>query len=259
MEGLLEILAVLVLLGILVVGGAAVLGQVVGRVVIHEYERGVRMDAGRVVGLVGPGTVTYLRPTTQILVVDTRPAARTLEGQEVLTADGVAIKVSLVLRSVIGDPVARLHADQDPDQLIYLLVQLGLRDVVARQTVDEVVAGRSAIGPAILDLVATRLGAVGVEVLSIDVRDVMLPADLKRAQVAVLAARYEGAVALERARGETAALRSLGNAAKLLDEHPGLRSLRLVQELSGSGNTVVLGLGEVPVTGTGTPRPVDRA
>ena len=55
-----------------------------------------------------------------------RPSSIAVDGQELLTADGVAVKVSLVVRSVIGDPIARLTADQDADRLLYLLVQLGL-------------------------------------------------------------------------------------------------------------------------------------
>jgi hypothetical protein len=96
------------------------------------------------------------------------------------------------------------------------------------------------------------MGGIGIELLSVDVRDVMVPAELKRAYAAVVAARQEGAVSLERARGETAALRSLANAGRLLDDHPGLLSLRLVQELGAhGGNTVVLGVPDA--SGAGVP------
>jgi regulator of protease activity HflC (stomatin/prohibitin superfamily) len=243
MDGLIEILVVLILLGLVVAGVVFAATLLLGRVTIHEYERGVRMDGGRVVGLVGPGTISYLKTRTEVLVVDTRPVARTVEGQEVLTADGVAVKVSLVIRTAVGDPVARLEADQDVDQYLYLLVQLGLREVVTSRELADVLSARTTIGPAIRDIAAGRLGEVGVELLSVDVRDVMVPAELKRAQAAVVTARAEGLASLERARAETASLRSLANAGKLLDDHPGLRSLRLVQELSArGGNTIVLGV-----------------
>ncbi|MCA1706792.1 MAG: hypothetical protein LC808_27445 [Actinobacteria bacterium] len=55
-------------------------------------------------------------------------------------------------------------------------------------------------------------------------------------------ARAEGLAALERARGETAALRNLANAARLCADNPALLQLRLLQQLStGSGHTVVIG------------------
>ena len=168
-----------------------------------------------------------------------------------MTSDGVAVKVSLVIRTVIDDPVARRTSDQDPDRLIYLLVQLGLREVVAGRELAEVLAGRTTIGPAITEIVAARMGELGVDLLSVDVRDVMVSAELKRSFAAIIAARQDGAASLERARAETAALRSLANAGKLLEDHPGLLSLRMVQELgSRGGNTVVL---ELPDRGTSTP------
>ena len=256
MDVLIRLIAIVVGLGAIAVAAVYLYGRLLGRVTIHEYERGLRFDAGRFVGLVGPGVVTYPRWSSEVQVVDTRPVAMTVDGQEVLTRDGVAVKVSLVVRTAIGDPVARQAADQDVDRLIYLLVQLGLRDVVAARDLADLIAARSTVGAAILEAVAERLGAVGVELLSVDVRDVMLPGELKRAQAAVVAARHEGAASLERARGETAALRNLANAGGLLDQHPGLLSLRLVQELAQKGgNTVVLGAPEAPLA---APRPARR-
>jgi regulator of protease activity HflC (stomatin/prohibitin superfamily) len=243
METLIQILAVLVLVGVVGVGVVALADRLLGRVTVHEYERGIRMEGGKIVGLVGPGRFTFPSFSTEVLVVDTRPVSHIVEGQEVPTSDGVPVKVSLVVRSAVGDPIARLQADQDADRLVYQLAQLGLREVVAQRTFDELLADRTTVGPALRDIVAGRLGEIGVEILSIDIRDVMLPAELKRAQAAVVAARYEGAAKLERARGETAALRNLANGAAVLDDHPGLRSLRLVQELAqGVGHTVVLGV-----------------
>jgi regulator of protease activity HflC (stomatin/prohibitin superfamily) len=237
----------LIVIAAVVVGiGAAVVlvGQrLIGRVTIHEYERGLRFEGGRFVGLLDTGAHTWFRLTTEVLVIDSRPRATTVEGQEVMTADGVAVKISLVVRSAVGDPVARLHADQDADQLLYLLVQLALRDVIAGRDLVDVLATRATLGPAMLERVATRMGEIGIELLSIDVRDVMVSAELKRAMGAVAAARHEGAASLERARSENATLRSLANAGRVLDDNPALLSLRLVQELTDrGGNTVVLGL-----------------
>ncbi len=229
---------------------AIALTRFVGRVTIHEYERGLRFERGRFVGLLDTGPHTWFKPTTEVQIIDSRPSSMPIEGQEVMTSDGVAVKVSLVVRSVIGDPVARLKADQDPDRLLYILVQLGLREVVAGRELTDVLSARTTIGPAIAEIVATRMGEIGIELLSVDVRDVMVPAELKRAYAAVVAARHEGAASLERARGETAALRSLANVGRLLDDNPGLLSLRLVQELgTRGGNTVVLGLPDASAGG----------
>ena len=86
------------------------------------------------------------------------------------------------------------------------------------------------------------LQATGVELADLELRDVVLPADLKKAQAQVLLARAEGEAALERARGETAALRALANAARLTADNPALYQLRVLQQLAASaGHTVVIG------------------
>ena len=68
--------------------------------------------------------------------------------------------------------------------------------------------------------------------LEIDLRDVMLPGDVKTAFTEVLRARAEGRAALERARGESAALRNLANAARLIEANPALMNLRLLQTMA---------------------------
>jgi regulator of protease activity HflC (stomatin/prohibitin superfamily) len=250
MDDLFNLVIGLVVIGIV---GWVVANFLVGRVTIRDYQRGLRFERGRIVWLLDAGSHWYFKLFTEVEIVDTRPSAVSIDGQEVLTSDGVAVKLSLVVRSVIGDPVARLNADQDADRLLYLLVQLGLREVVAGRELADVLSARTTIGPAVAEIVAGRMGEIGIELLSVDVRDVMVPSELKRAFAAVVAARQEGAVSLERARGETAALRSLANAGRMLDDHPGLLSLRLVQELAASGgNTVVLGLPDAGAAGVPT-------
>jgi len=266
MEVLGQLLALIVGVGLIVLIVALVVSRIVGWTTIHEYERGLRFVRGRFVGLVDAGTATYFRPTTEIRVLDIRPASMTIDGQEVMTSDGVALKISLVARSVIGDPAAWLLSDADASRTMYLDIQLGLREVVAGRTAEEILAARTTIGPDILALVAPQVVTIGIELLAVEVRDVMVPADLKRAFAAVVAARREGAAALERARGETAALRGLANAGRMATDNPGLLSLRVVQELSRGGNTIMLGLpdgtaaaaaaGQAPRRGRGRARAV---
>jgi regulator of protease activity HflC (stomatin/prohibitin superfamily) len=97
------------------------------------------------------------------------------------------------------------------------------------------------IGPAVFERTASKLARIGIELLSVDVRDVMVPGDLKRVFAGVVAARKEGEAALERVRSETAALRNLANAGRMVEENPGLLQLRMLQQLgASSGNTVML-------------------
>lgn len=211
-------------------------------VTIHEYERGLHFSRGRLTGLVDPGVHVTFGPLSEIRPLDVRPSMMPVEGQEVLTSDGAAAKISLVARYVVGDPVAAMTRDTAWSRTLYLLLQLALRDAVTRRTLDETLAARRELGPEIRDAAAGRLAELGVELLEVEVRDVMLPGELKRSYAAVLVARKDGEAALERARTETAALRSLANAGRTVGDNPGLLQLRILQEIGGSsGNTVVFG------------------
>jgi regulator of protease activity HflC (stomatin/prohibitin superfamily) len=211
-------------------------------VTVYDYQRGLRYRMGRFSGLVGAGPHISYRGFNEIRVIDARPTSLTVAGQEILTADGVALKVSLTARYVIADPLAALTGDQDYLRALYVALQAGLRDAIAGRTADDILAARGELGPAAGAAVASDLARIGVELLGVDVRDVMFPGDLKRAFAGIVAARREAEAALERARGETAALRSLANAGRLVDDNPGLLQLRLLQQLeASSGNTVVIG------------------
>jgi regulator of protease activity HflC (stomatin/prohibitin superfamily) len=213
---------------------------------IHDYQRGLRYRQGRLAGLLDPGTHLAIRPFTEIQVIDGRPTSITVPGQEILTADGVALRVSLTARYVVADAVTAVTSDQNYVSALYVALHAGLREALAGRTADEVLAARADVGPAVGGAVASELARLGVELLGVDVRDVMVPTELKRAFAGIVAARREGEAALERARGETAALRSLANAGRMIEDNPGLLQLRILQQLGGSsGNTIMLGVPSV--------------
>ncbi|MBM6401305.1 SPFH domain-containing protein [Phycicoccus sonneratiae] len=176
--------------------------------------------------------------------VDRRESLLAVAPQEVLAADGVSVRVSATVLWAVGDPVAWLERSTDPLGSVYLATQLALRDALAALTSDEL-ARRGATLPAEALTTAVRAvaGEVGVEVREVVVKDVVLPGELRAAALEVVAARSRGAAQLEAARAETAALRSLANGAKLLDDHPALARLRLVQS-APYGSTLVLRLGD---------------
>ena len=228
---------------LVVLVGVVVVRPAVSVVTVHDYQRGLRFRQGRLVGLLDPGTHVAIRPLTEIHLLDGRPTSITVPGQEILTADGVALRVSLTARYVVADPVAAVTNDQSYVSALYTALHAGLRAALAGRTADEILATRADLGPAVGESVASEVARIGVELLGVDVRDVMVPSELKRAFAGIVAARREGEAALERARGETAALRSLANAGRMLEDNPGLVQLRILQQLgASSGNTVMLGM-----------------
>ncbi len=165
-------------------------------------------------------------------VVDLREQITGLGTQEVPTSDGMTVKVSVALRWRVADPVTFSERAVDPVAAVYLAVQVALRELVAGLAAEEVAAGVRAGGVARLaDEVRPVADRVGVEVLGLDVKDVVLPVELRQARAALVVGRHRAQAKLEEARAETAALRSLANGAKLLADNPALARLRLVQAL----------------------------
>ncbi len=175
--------------------------------------------------------------------MDLRKAAFLVAGQDVLTSDSVGLKLSLNVAYQVADPVKAAHEAQNWLSGVYTVTQIALRSVVGGVAIEALLNQRLEIGAQLLARVQPEAEKIGVNVLSVEVKDVVLPTDLKRAFSEVLKAKQEGQAALERARGESAALRNLANAARVLEGNPGLMNLRLLQSLSAAqnaGSTLVL-------------------
>ncbi|USX48104.1 slipin family protein [Lentzea sp. HUAS12] len=198
---------------------------------LYPWERAVRFDRGVLVGEVEPGEHKFPRHVV-LHRVDLRPRSLTPAAQDVPTADGVLVRVTVVVRWVVSSATAFVVASAGPEAELYTAVQLALRGAVITRVHSAVDPERDAIAAEVLAAVGPRAAELGISVSEVAVRDVVMPGELRRAALAELVAASEGRAALERARGETAALRSLLNAARLAEEHPALLELRALQAAS---------------------------
>jgi regulator of protease activity HflC (stomatin/prohibitin superfamily) len=241
--GTVELVLPLALLALVALLVGAVLSSLFQRTIVYDYQRGLRYRDGRFTDLVGPGSHWAFTPTTTIKLVDLRSGVLPLPGQELVTSDGVTIKVSLAVQRRLVDPVIAINEVENYTASTYSILQVALRETLAAMPVDDVLTRRTEIGPEVLRHSQEAVRKIGVELESVDVKDLMLPAATKRLLGQVMDARQRGLAALEKARGETAALRSLANAARMVEASPSLLQLRLLQQLdSTSGNTVLLGM-----------------
>jgi regulator of protease activity HflC (stomatin/prohibitin superfamily) len=223
------------------------------RVIIYEYQRGVKFRLGRFDRILEPGRYRFLKGSVVVQVVDMREFLLPVLGQEVLTADAVAVRISISARYQVGDPQRSLTQTEDATKALYNALQLALRQTVGVYTVEELVEKRPDLSPRLLELATPAADSAGLKLLSADIRDLMLTGETKKLFTQILKARKEGQAALERARGETAALRSLANVARIMESHPSLLQLRALQQLAdSSGNTLVLGM---PANTTLLPNP----
>ena len=211
------------------------------RVVLLEHQRGVQYSDGKLKGVLEPG-VYWSTSRRQIFPVDVRPQLHQVPGQEILTSDAIAVKVSASIEYAIIDPIKMLNGSTNLVALVYSKAQLSLREAVGELSLDDLLAGREAISVRLVGLLTPAMVELGLELKSARILDFMLPSDIRRAYGLAVTAKKEGVAALERARGETAALRSLANAARTMQDHPGLLQLRAVQAIEASKGNATLEL-----------------
>ncbi|MCP4246934.1 MAG: slipin family protein [bacterium] len=224
---------------------ALVYKVLVFKTVIRQYEAGLLYRNGRFGGRLAPGAHRLLRLRSTVQTVDVRKTTMTVPGQEVLSGDNVGLKVSAVITYDLADPERAVHNVQDYANELHVAVQLALRSAISQTNIEDLLTQRLDIGRRLLADVTPQAEENGLRIHAVEVKDVMFPGDLKKVFAEVVKAQKQGQAALETARSETAALRSLANAARTIEKNPSLLHLRTLHTLSSleapGGVTVVLG------------------
>jgi regulator of protease activity HflC (stomatin/prohibitin superfamily) len=241
---------------VLVVGSAAVVLWIcrkilaIKRVTVYEYQKALKYTKGRYQETLGPGQYWIFSWRSSIVPVDIRSEFITIPGQDVLSADGVTFKVSLAAQFEVSDPNVAVNKNANFRNSLYLLLQMALREIAGKEKIDALLENRAAISSRLMELTTAKATELGLKLTLADVKDIMFPGEMKKVFAQVVKAQKEGQAALEKARGETAALRNLANAARTMDDNPNLLQLRALQALAdSSGSTLVLGLpnGAIPI------------
>ncbi|GAA3925710.1 hypothetical protein GCM10023085_03710 [Actinomadura viridis] len=205
-----------------------------------EWQRVLLFVDGRLDRVLEPGRHSYKEKRSTLVTVEMRPRQMHVSGQEVLTRDGVSVRVSVMATWAVSDPVAYATASDNADRVLYAAVQDAIREVVAGASLEDLMTDRARLSEGLAEPVAARAATVGVTVSEVKARDLMPPGELRRAAQETLLARERGRAELERARGEAAALRTLANAARILEQHPALLHLRTLQVAESPGTRLVL-------------------
>lgn len=241
MDGL--VLAVVV--AALVIIGVLIAKQKFRRMVVYEWDWGIHYKNGKFQRVLPPGAYRWFLPGNEIVTLDNRRQIEVIPGQEVLTQDNAGLKLSMIAEYQIVDAALATREAQSITAHLHTTAQVAIRDAVGKRDLDDILGDRGAVADEVHKTVTTAMAPLGVEVAEMSLRDIMLGRELRSGYAAVLAARKDGEAALERARGETAALRSLANAARMIKDNPDLVQLRLLQAMSsdqGGKRTFVVGV-----------------
>jgi len=181
----------------------------------------------------------------RILDVDLREQVVDINGQEIMTADKVTLRMNAVVTFKVADPLKAVTTVEDYRQALYREAQLALRAVIGTRELDVILSDKDALARELDGIVRGRVAGFGIDVVALGIRDVILPGEMKDLMNKVTEAKKAAEAALITRREETAAMRSQANTAKILESSPTLmrlRELEVLERVSEKANlTVVLG------------------
>jgi regulator of protease activity HflC (stomatin/prohibitin superfamily) len=226
--------------------------------ILKEYERAVVFRLGRAKQkALGPGVV-FMLPwgVDRAQVVDTRTKVIQIPPQEVITRDNISIGVDAVVYADVGSPMdAILRVEQYMPATLQLAATT-LRSIIGRMELDEVLAKRQEINDEVRTILDQRTEQWGVEITSVEIKDISLPVEMKRAMARQAEAERERRAKVIMSEGELQAAEKLAQAARLIGAEPAALQLRLYQTLvevsSGTNSTIVVPVPIELLTGQGS-------
>jgi regulator of protease activity HflC (stomatin/prohibitin superfamily) len=211
--------------------------------VLRQYERGVAFFLGRYWGTKGPGLIFLPAGFAGQKRVSLRIVALDIPPQDVITRDNVSVKVNAVLYMRVADPAKAVIEIEDYLYATSQLAQTTLRSVLGEVELDELLADREKINAVLKRIIDARTEPWGIEVSAVEVKDVDLPDQMKRAMARQAEAERERRAKVIAAQGELQASETLAQAAHTLAAEPmslQLRYLQTVTEIATENNSTTI-------------------
>ena len=231
-----------VILAMIAIGGAAALSTSLR--ILREYERAVVFRLGRVRPVRGPGLI-FLVPfgIERMVRVGLRIIAMDIPPQDVITRDNVSVTVNAVLYFKVHDPHRAILEIEDFLFATSQLAQTTLRAVIGQAELDELLAERKKFNSILQRIIDEGTDAWGIDVTAVEVKDVDLPQEMKRAMARQAEAERERRAKVINADGELQAASRLKDAARILSLAPASLQLRFLQtasEIAAENNSTTL-------------------
>lgn len=213
---------------------------------INQYERGVKFTIGKYTGIMEPGWRIVIPIFQGYQKVDMRIKAVDVPDQEAITKDNISVKVSAVIYYKVKDANKAIIEVENYFYAVSQLAQTTMRNVVGEVNLDELLSNRDTIAEKIRGIVGTATDAWGIEVHSVELKDVNLPEEMKRVIGKQAEAEREKRAVIIKAEGEVIAAENLAAAARTLSGSDGalhLRTLNTINDVSSDqSNTIVFAM-----------------
>ncbi|MCA1654371.1 MAG: slipin family protein [Sphingomicrobium sp.] len=201
----------------------------------QEYQRAVLFRLGRLGQTKGPGWYWLIPFVDRVVRIDTRTITYQLETQETITRDGVAVRVNAVLWFRAESPVQVVTSVENWHAATIQAAETALRDAIGQSDLDDMLKNRLAINRRLQDLLREASLKWGVEVDSVEIKDVDIPEQMQRAIAREAEAIREKRARIIKAEGEQVAAQKLSEAADKLGGSSGALELRRLQTLAEIG------------------------
>ena len=200
--------------------------------VAQQWERGVVLRLGRYIGLRGPGIFWVVPFLDKVSTwIDQRVITTSFAAEETLTSDTVPVNVDAVLFWMVHDAEKAALEVQDYAQAVSWAAQTGLRDIIGRTSLTELLRGRERIEAELQLLIDERSNPWGVTVQSVEMRDVVIPASLQDAMSREAQASREKQARIILGQAEVEIAELFGEASKSYKNNPTALHLRAMNIL----------------------------
>jgi regulator of protease activity HflC (stomatin/prohibitin superfamily) len=200
--------------------------------VVQEYERGVIFRLGRLQGAKGPGVFFIIPIVDRMVKVDLRVVTLDIPTQEAITRDNVTVSVNAVAYYRVINPNDAIVNVEDYNRATWQIAQTSLRSVLGQSDLDELLMHRDEINQKIQQIVDEATEPWGIKVSIVEVKDVELPATMKRAMARQAEAEREKRAKIIHAEGEYNAAERLQQAAAVMSQQPAALQLRYLSTLA---------------------------
>ncbi len=211
--------------------------------ILKEYERGVIFRLGRVLKAKGPGLIILIPIIDKMKKVDLRTITLDVPPQDIITKDNVSVKVSAVVYFRVLDPVAAVIEVENFYFATSQLAQTTLRSVCGQEELDSLLSEREQINAKIQSILDQDTEPWGVKVSKVEVKEIDLPDEMKRAMAKQAEAERERRSKIINAEGEYQAAQKLADAARIIESVPAalqLRYLQTLREVSQENSSTIL-------------------
>ncbi len=214
--------------------------------IVKQYERGVVLRFGRLVGVRNPGFNVIIPFVDRMTKISLRIVPFVLEPQEVITRDNVTVKVDAVVYFMVINPVNAVINVENYQEAIIQLALTTLRSVLGQSELDELLAHRDQINLRLRQIIDEQSEEPwGVRATLVEVKDVLLPEAMQRAMARQAEAEREKRGKIIHAQGERQAAGTLAEAAEIIQTQPAALQLRYLQtlvEMAGERNSTIIPL-----------------